>query len=472
MLYDIKDLENALKDDLVYIDENYDFSIDNVVFDNREVQGNSMFISRKGEKNDGHRFIADTLKNNKSAVVLAEYLPKDVKQDPRIILVKNTMKAFENLAIFSRRRLQGHVIGITGSVGKTSTKDSMFYCLSDFGKSFCNIHSFNNHIGVLTTLVNTPKDTEFAIYEMGMNTYGEMDVLRELVKPEIAVILNVKSAHIGNFKSEEEIAIEKSKITDNSTKITILNLDSRWFKLLRKKVGSISTFGTNGTADVILSKHIVDGNIAEVEYVANGKTYVCKLNNLDHNIAYNAMAIVAVAKYLGLDIDRILQKLTTFDTSRGRNNIEYANYDFNGKNVNLTIINGSYNAANPETFVTGLKLMDNIYKQNKNRRKVCIFGDILEAGEKSVEFHLSLKQHILDSNIQLLITTGDYMKMLSESLDGHDLQLLHVSDITLLTDSIKNYLEDKDLVFIKSSKGIGTYKVLNQLVGEEMKVFT
>ncbi len=477
MFYSREDLIKALGEELIYIDKKYNFNIDNVVFDNREATENSLFIARKGENTDGHNFIKATLENNNSVVILAEYIPDDIKQNSKIILVKNTMKAFEKLAIFSRARLKGNVIGITGSVGKTSTKDAFYHCFSTLGKSFCNQQSFNNYSGILTTLSNTPKDTEYCIYEMGMNTYGEMDIAKKLVKPEIAVILNVKPAHLGNFKNEEEIAIEKSKIIDkDNTKAVILNLDNKWFDFLKKQaencgIKNIITFGIDEKADIVLKKHIIENNIAKVQYTVKNKIYNCNLNNLDYNIAYNCMTIIATALYLKIDINKILESFSTIESTRGRNNIEYTNYEFNGKNINLTLINGSYNAVAPETFITGLNLMDNIFKQGKNNRKICIWGDMLECGEKAAEFHLSLKKYILNNKIDLLVTIGESMKLLNNSLKDENIRTLHFGDIDDLINNIKEILNDKDLVFIKSSKGIKTYKILNYLVKNKMKRF-
>ena len=198
MIYSNEDLKKALKDDLIYFDDSHNFVIDNFVLDNREITKNSLFVAKKGAANDGHMFIANTLKNEGTAAIIAEYIPDGVKKDPRIILVKNSIKAMENLARYSRKRLSGHIIGITGSIGKTSTKEIFNHCLSAIGKSHCNAKSLNTYNGVIATLINTPADTEFAIFEMGMNTYGEMDVLRDLVKPEIAVITNIFPIHIGN----------------------------------------------------------------------------------------------------------------------------------------------------------------------------------------------------------------------------------------------------------------------------------
>lgn len=473
-LYNKTDIISALGDELLHIDENKDFLIENVVFDNREVTKNSLFIARKGEKTNGHNFIKDTIENSDDVVILAQYIPDNIEINSRLILVRDTNIAFEKLAIFSRNRLKCPVIGITGSFGKTSTKDAMFSCLSSFGKSFCNQHSFNNYIGVLTTLVNTPEDTEFGIFEMGTSGVGEMEIIEKFVKPDIAIIMNIKQAHLGCFDSEEMIAIEKSNIIGENTKLIILNTDNKWYNFLRNiadgLIDTILTFG-NQESNVLLMKHTVVYDKAHVSYRIDGKICNCIFSNIDYNLAYNSQAVLCVVKYLGLDINIALETLSSVETTRGRNNIEYSSYDYNNKKINLTIINGSYNAVNPDVFVSGLILMDNIFKQGKNKRKVCIWGDILEAGKKTEEFHLGLSKYLLEYKVDVLITFSKYMNILSNYLIGNSIKLIRFGDIYEAIDNIKLYLDDEDLVFIKSSKGIKSYKILNFLVNDKMKLF-
>lgn len=473
-LYNKADIISALGDELLYIDGNKEFLIENVVFDNREVTKNSLFIARKGEKTDGHNFIKDTLEKSEDAVILAQYLSDGIEMDSRIILVKDTNIAFEKLAIFSRNRFKCPVIGITGSIGKTSTKDAMFSCLSSFGKSFCNQHSFNNYTGVLTTLVNAPEDTEFGIFEMGTSGLGEMEIIEKFVKPDIAIIMNIKQAHLGCFDSEEAIAIEKSKIIGENAKLVVLNAGNKWYDFLRNRadglVDNILTFGNQGS-DVLLLEHTVVDNKAYVSYRIDGKMYDCTFLNIDYNLAYNSQAVLCLVKYFGLDVDLALKGISSAETTRGRNNIEYSSYDYNNKKINLTIINGSYNAVNPVVFVSGLILMDNIFRQGKNKRKVCVWGDILEAGEKTEEFHLKLGKYLLDYKVDVLITFSKYMNILSNSLIGNGIELIRFDDVYEAIKNIKLYLKDEDLVFIKSSKGIKSYEILSFLVKDKMKLF-
>ena len=469
ILYNLQDLQEALKNDIVFIDENFNFAITSVVFDNREVNGQSLFVARKGETNDGHNFIKNTLENTE-AVILAQYLPEGVEQNSRIILVKDIMEAFKNLAIFSRNRLKGNVIGITGSVGKTSTKDMLFKCFSVIGKSSCNQRSFNSYNGVLTTLTNTPKDTEFAIYEMGTSEVGEMEVLRNLVKPEVTIILNILSSHIANFGTEENIATEKSNIFDKNTKCVILNTDNKMFDFIKnianqKGVKNIKTFSKDSASNVKLNSYKLENDKANIEYIVDEVKYNCQLNNLDYNIAFNFLAVLSVASYLKVDINKIIEAASDYDTTRGRNNIEYVNREINGKQVHLTLINGSYNAVNPETFISGLRLMNSIFDKNKHNKKVCIWGDMRETGDKTEEFHLSLKQPLLDSKADLLLTVGENMRLLNESL-GNEIKTVHFENIDDMIAGYKDYLEDGDFVFVKSSNGTRTYKLVEDLVSK------
>ena len=458
MIYNNEDLKKALKDDLVYFDDSHNFVIDNFVLDNREITKNSLFVAKKGATNDGHMFIANTLKNEGTAAIIAEYIPEGVDKDPRIILVKNSIKAMENLARYSRKRIKGHVIGITGSVGKTSTKEIFNHCLSVVGKAHCNVRSLNTYNGVIATLINTPSDTEFAIFEMGMNTYGEMDVLRDLVKPEIAVITNIFPIHIGNFKNEEEIAIEKSKISDIDTKALVLNKDNEWYGLLLsdakdKGIKNVLSFAKdNSKADVVFKSFTTDRTGAKIEYLIDSKTYSSKTENLDFSMSYNLSSLLAVAKYLKLDIQKILDAFADYKTADGRNNVEKFN--------NLTVINGSYN-ANIESLMSGLELMNNI--KEEGQRKVCIFADMLELGKESINIHLQLVKPLKDTKVDVFMATGENMKHVVDELKDSGIELHYFENIDAMVNGYRSLLKDNDLVFIKSSRDSFTSRVVNDI---------
>lgn len=452
MLYNKEDLKKALQDNIIFFDENYDNIIDNFVLDSRDIKNNTLFIAKKGENNDGHNFIKDLIKN-KTITIIAEYLPKGIEQNPRIILVKNTIEAMEQLAIYSRNRLNGYIIGITGSIGKTSTKEIFYHCLSKIDKTHCNNKSFNSYFGILDTLINTPSNTKFAIFEMGMNEYGEMDVLRNFIKPTITVITGIFPIHIGNFKKEEDIAIEKSKINDNNTITTILNKDNKWYDLLykdakNKNIKNIFTFGSNG--DVELQNQEIKNSEAELTYLINNNTYKIKTLNLDKSMAINFSSLLCFAKSINLDISIISKAFYDYKTYDGRNNIE--------KIKNFTIINGVYN-ANIKSFISGLELMNNIYKQNQ--RKACIFGDILELGDKAKDIHLELVEPINNNNIDIFIGVGENMKYVVDNLKINN--KYHFNNIEELIKEYKKIIKDDDLIFIKASNGLHFSKIMEDI---------
>lgn len=454
MLFDRNDLKKALKDNIIFFDDSYNYIVDNFVLDSRDIKNNTLFVAKKGEKNDGHNFIKDILKNE-TAIIIAEYLPEDIKQNSRIILVKNSIRALENLANYSRNRIHGYIIGITGSVGKTSTKEIFYHCLSKIDKTHCNNKSFNSYFGVLDTLINTPSDTKFAIFEMGMSEYGEMDILRKFVKPNITVINGVLPIHLGNFKEEKDIVMEKSKINDSDVKTTILKKDNKWYDLLYKdakdkNIKNILNFGAGGNVELIDKK--INNNEAELTYLIDGEIYKSKTSNLDFNMAANFLSLLCFAKSIDLDINTILDAFYDYKTYEGRNNIE--------KIGNLTIINGTYN-ANIKSFISGLDLMKNIYQ--KNERKVCIFGDILELGEKSKEIHLELVEPILNNNIDIFIGVGENMKYVADSLKNKVRMTYHFDNAEELIKEYKNIIKDGDLIFIKSSRDTYLSKIITDL---------
>ena len=463
-IWDRKSLINALKDDILYIDEKQEFNIEYVMFDSTRCQKNSLFIARKGEKNDGHKFIKDVIE--KGGYVLAEYvLDEKLKNNPRIIIVKNTMQAMEKMAIYRRNEIKGKVIGITGSLGKTSTKDLTYNVLNNFGKASCNIQSFNNHMGVLTTMLNTPADVKYAVFEIGMSEVGELRPLAKLVKPDIAIITNIEPAHLGCFNNIDEIAFEKSEILAETKELAILNVDNKFFNFLSDKATKnnlkIFSFGRSEKANIRLTKsEILDGKI-EAEYNIFEKKLDVIFNILDINIVFNTLPVLGIIKYLNLDFNNVTSYLSIQECSRGRNNLERITYEHKGHLINLNIINGTYNAVNPKAFDSGFELIKNFKNANK---KICIFGPIKEAGEKTEEFHLSLKYKILDSHINIVLLFSEEMKVLYNALkDNPKIEVHYFDSYEEVIENIDDFLADNDIIFLKSSKYSKTYKIFNYL---------
>lgn len=224
----------------------WEASIDETIIDSRKAAKNKLFIALKGENHDAHNFLDQVFENDcEIAIIHREEdfekfktpLSENKMPKNKIILVKNTFVALYKLADFSRNRSSAKIIGITGSVGKTGTKEMLNAAFSTQGKTFATVGNLNNHIGLPLSLCNFSKDCEYGIFEMGMNHLGEIALLSNLAKPHLAIITNVGPVHIENFRNEEEIAIAKSEIFSGLTKegIVLINQDNKYFEFIKDK---------------------------------------------------------------------------------------------------------------------------------------------------------------------------------------------------------------------------------------------
>lgn len=476
VLWNFDRLSKALSGEIVRIDKTFEFEIENVVFDSRKIINNSLFISKKGENTDGHNFIDSVLKNTNACVLAdAKYLDK-YSSESRVIVVNDTVYAMEMMAKYARDTVKGTVFGITGSLGKTTTKEIFYSCLSEVGKSFRNIMSFNNHMGVLTTLCNLPQDTDYAIIEMGMSEKGEMEKLSSIVRPDITIITNIAKAHMEFFEKEEDIAHAKAEIFkyQKDDGFTVLNKDSIYYNLLsneakKNNISEIYSFSDDdNNADITLRRYYLDKSSSNyrADYEINNKMYTFSFSSSDYNVAINFMAVLACCKPLNIDPKSFQTAIENFATPRGRNNVEEANYD--GKHI--TLINGSYNAVNPVAFTSGLELLKKLDSKNNYPRRVAIFGDIREAGDNSEAFMLSLEKPILDAKIDILIGVGEHIKSLCDNLQNK-IQVKYFKQSAEVILILKELLENNDIVFIKSSKGIKTWKILDEITGYPTEIF-
>ena len=220
-IWNIEDIRAALDSEIISDNVKEDINIDLVEIDSRRVKKNTLFICIKGDNNDGHNFIEKAFEKG-AAIILASEVAEEFSNDPRIILVKDGLNCLNKLAIFARARSKAKIIAITGSVGKTTTKDICSFILSKISNCYSTYGNFNNHFGVPITLANLVEDIDFAVIEVGMNHAKEIEYLSKMIRPDIAVITTVNSAHIGNFSNETEIAKLILKFSSASKKMVML----------------------------------------------------------------------------------------------------------------------------------------------------------------------------------------------------------------------------------------------------------
>ena len=256
-MWDSKNLSHALN-----VEINIDVNASRLEFNSLNILPGDLFIALQGENRDGHQFVQDALDRGAVAAIVE----KEVKDDKRIIKVKSCIDALNQLAIYNRSRLRAKIIAITGSVGKTSTKEAFGQALSGFGSIFMARGNFNNHIGVPLNLASIPINADYVVLELGMNHAGEIRQLTKMVQPDIAVITKIAPAHLAFFKSIEEIAYAKAEIFESLSEngLAVINKDDDYYDILhniaKKYTDNILSFGENDSSDIII-------NLKEKAYV-------------------------------------------------------------------------------------------------------------------------------------------------------------------------------------------------------------
>ena len=469
MLYTIDELKQCFYDDIFFIDENKNKNIEKVVFDSRDVCKNCLFFALIGETNDGHKFIENAIENGAICVV-GQYIPDNIKNkvengDISFILVKDSLKAFQKLAIFHRNRLKCKVIGITGNIGKTTTREMMNLSMSAFYKTYTNKLNYNGQIGIPYTICNTPMDTEMLILEMGMSQKGELDIISKIAKPDISIITKIAPAHIGNFNNIEEVVEAKAEIFNGMNKNGYIILDKEGeyynkFVELSKNNGlnNIITIGKNNNAN-IYSSGIEFNNDCSISYDLNidNIKYRVKMNCLiEHNV-FNSLFVFAVAKILHLDINKVIKSLEEFKIVNGRGNIE--NLTVNNKNI--FIINDCYNSS-PDALKSSIKYLRNIQNIYKDKHTVAIIGDMLELGEDSTFYHQQISQYLIDNNIKQVVLIGECSKVIFDNLPDN-IEKLYFKNTSEFESEILNYIKDNDILLFKASRGMHFENLIKKL---------
>lgn len=420
-----------------------------VCLDTRKLNQGDIFIAFKGEKLDGHDMVAGALDKG-AAAAMVEYIPKDVDKS-KLILVKNCAKALEDLAIYNRARLKAKIIAITGSVGKTSTKEAAFLAFSELGESFMTKGNYNNNLGLPITMASIPLSTKYAVLEMGMNSPGEITYLTNLAEPDVAIITNIAGVHLEYFGSIEEIAKAKCEIFAGLSKdgAAILNRESKYFDLqceYAKKAGVANVLGFAQDYEVkekIIKAKIL-GEFVEYKLAAYGAHHVV-----------NSLAVLTAVKFLGGELAKAINGLAKFNNVKGRGEVSQVKL----ANKEIIIIDDSYNAS-PVAVRAALAVLGNDFANAK--RKLAILADMRELGANAVDEHIGLKEAIIANKIDKLIAVGPLMNHLFDAIPA-SIQLKCFANTEEALDNVVNYLEDGDVVLVKGSHGTGLYKLIDYL---------
>ncbi len=451
MIWSAKTLGEALN-----INIDYEISCGPVQFNSQNIQKGDLFIAIKGN-GDGHDYVIDALDRGASIVIISRDI-KDVPSNKKII-VDDTFLALQQMAEYKRNISKAKFIAITGSVGKTSTKEATKVVLSSFGKTFASRGNFNNYLGVPLNLASMPDDIEYAIIELGMNHEGEIRSLTKIVKPDIAVITWVSEAHLEYFNSVQDIADAKSEIFEGLQKggIAIINIDNKYygrimFNLERLNIPnkSIYTFGKREGADSRLKLYENLGAKVHLVFEVKTKAIDLQLPFIAEHYVRNYASVLMVASVLNLDLIKASSQLDKVELMDGR-----------GKIINAVLgekkyqIICDYYNANPASFTASLEY----FKQIKNPRKVAIIGDMLELGETAPILHKNLVPLIIDSGAKKVFLVGTNVRHIHESLP-ENIHSIHFLNVDSLLSELDSLIEDDELILIKGSRRMALDKVV------------
>ena len=429
-----------------------DVNYSGVSINTKNIKKNNLFFAIRGKKNDGHKFVKEAFK--KGAIRSIVSTKKGQPFSNKIIKVKNTFSSLNDLAKVTRDATSAQIIGITGSTGKTTLKNLIGFALKNYGKVYYSPHSYNNKFGVPLSLSNLKSNTEYGVFEIGMDKKGEINNLSKIVKPEIAIITNISEAHIKNFNTLKDIAKAKSEIIDNISKDgnVILNRDDKFFRFLSNKAKKrgirVISFSSKQKANISLLESKMIKNYYRLKIIVKNKIFYFNSKYSTNNFISNILACISVLSVLNLDLKSMKNKFANFFIPNGRGDIKIVK-KFKKK---FKFIDESYN-ANPLSMSSAIQNM-NYYKREGNIKKLVFLGDMLELGKKSKKLHKKLSIIINKSDIDKVFVYGKHIKetfnLLSRNKKGKVFNNLKEA-----YDHFNKIVHNNDLLMVKGSNATG-----------------
>ncbi|MFN7103689.1 MAG: UDP-N-acetylmuramoylalanyl-D-glutamyl-2,6-diaminopimelate--D-alanyl-D-alanine ligase [Pseudorhizobium sp.] len=439
--------------------------ITGISIDSRSITSGEAFFAIKGDRVDGHDYASIAVANGASLIVVSEAkLPAMGRLTIPMIVVDDVLAALGQLAQAARERSQAKIIAVTGSVGKTTTKEMLRHVLAPSGKVHAAVASFNNHWGVPLTLARMPADTQFGVFEIGMNHAGEIRPLVKMVRPHVAIITTIAAAHLGHFKGIEEIAAAKAEIFEGLEPggAAILNRDNKQFAFLEKQaqetgVERIYSFGQHAKADFRLADFEGDSRSSTIWATLNGETVEVHIGSPGRHIAENAMAALGTCLLVGADLGLAISTLPDLRSVKGRGE----QHQLAIGDGSLTLIDESYN-ANPASVRAAIALLA-ASEPPAGGRRIAVLGDMLEMGEFAAKVHEELAGPILAAGIEHVWLAGPEMAALRDALPD-SVKVEYCLDTSELMAHALRSVKAGDVVMVKSSLGIGFGKIVAALI--------
>jgi UDP-N-acetylmuramoyl-tripeptide--D-alanyl-D-alanine ligase len=434
------------------------FQVSGIAFDSREVEPGFLFVAMPGTVHDGHDFIAAAFAAGAAAAIVSQPI-----EFPHV-LVDDVAAALEALARKSRDRSKAIILGVTGSVGKTSTKEALYAALDRNrpGRVHRSVKSYNNHTGVPLSLARMPREAEFAVLEMGMNNKGEIAALARQVRPHVALITAIAPAHIENLGSEEAIADAKAEIFGalEEDGVAIVPNDTphrdRLVRAARRQADRIITFGS-GDADVHAVHAVAaegGGSLISAALLERELTFTISQRG-EHWVS-NALAVLAAVEAVGADVALAGLALADLGGLKGRG----ARHSVPMDGGEVLLIDESYN-ANPASMAATLKSLG---EERDVTRRIAVLGPMRELGEHSAKLHGGLAPAVIDAHVDELILIGEEMRPLAEQVVGK-VPLDIVGSVDEATSALLAKLRPGDAVLVKASNSVGLAKLIERVAG-------
>jgi UDP-N-acetylmuramoyl-tripeptide--D-alanyl-D-alanine ligase len=424
-----------------------------VSIDSRALEQGDIFVAIKGDKMDGHDFVVSALNAGAGVAVVSRVTDEMREAGPILQVADDPLRGLENMGRAKRSWSNAQIIAITGSVGKTSTKEMLRVALAASGETHASTASFNNHWGVPLTLARLSSSAAYGIFEIGMNHSGEITPLVKMVQPHIAIVTTVAASHLGYFKSLDEIADAKAEIFSGIAPggAAVINQDSIYFDRLAaaasaQGIKTIVGFGRHAKASVRLDRIALHSTCSCVTADVMGETVTYKLGIPGDHMAINSLAVLAAAKLAGADLARAALALATAAPAKGRGVQERLSIDAGA----FLLIDESYN-ANPASIQAALQLLSTA-SVGKSGRRIAVLGDMLELGEFGPTLHRELFDAIENHKIDQIFAAGPLMHHLWEVLPDSK-RGAYAKNSVELRDVLLSQLQIGDAVMVKGSLG-------------------
>jgi len=442
-------------------------SITGVSIDSRTVGADEAFLALAGPNFDGHDYVPAALARGAGLAIVA-HRPAGLDAEAPLVVVDDTQAALERLGAAARARAKARIVAVTGSVGKTSTKEALAHCLAAQGDTHWATGSYNNQWGVPLSLARMPRDAEFGVFELGMNHTGEIRALTAQVRPEVAIITTIEPAHLEYFSGIEAIADAKAEIFEGMAPgaTAILNRDNPMFERLavaaKARDLAIVSFGEHADADARLLSVALDPESSTVEARFAGRTQHYRLGVPGKHLVLNSLAVLAAVAALGADLPRAAEALGTLAGLAGR-----------GKRVPIavaggtaTLIDESYNAS-PAAMRAAFAVLA-ASRPSGNGRRIAVVGDMRELGSEGAALHRDLAAPLAAAGVDLVFACGPLMLNLFEALPA-PLKGAHRETAAELAPLVADALGAGDIVTIKGSLGTRMADIVKPLTSGTSK---